>query len=436
MKNKQNNNPTVASPTHFRFLLAAAGFLVTLCLGTLYAWAIFVPHLEQEFGWTRAEVTIPFTVASLVFAFGMVPVGRLVDVKGPRIMLLLCTVLIVVGYGLSSLTEHLWWLIITFGLIMGAALAAGYTSSVVAGLKWFPDIKGTATGILVGGFGAGAAVFGPMAHFFIGEFGWRQTFLYLGIIFAVVIGATSFIIKNPQPGWRPAGWDPATSKGMRKPSPEYTGYEFALAKMLKTSQFKLMWIHYVLILCGGFGVVVHLKLLALELGFSTAAAVGLVVLIALCNVGGRFIISPLSDLIGRLKSFTIIGSLMSIATLSAALADILNVPGILYFSAIMGGGAFGGYLALSPAFTADMWGMKSVGVNYGAMFTAWGVAAFVGPYFAGLVFDITASYIPAYLTFAFLCIPAIFIASVLVKPSALKVHAVKIGLEKTEMAGK
>jgi len=434
MKNYTTSNGGIRTLAHFRYLVAAAGFLTTLCLGTLYAWAIFMPSLEAEFGWSRAAVTIPFTVAGLVFAFGMVPAGRILDLKGPRLLLIASAVLAIVGYGLSSAIHSLWQLVITFGIIMGVAIATGYCAAVAGGIKWFPDMKGTATGILVGGFGAAAAVFGPLSHFIVAEYGWRSAFLILGAIFAALIGLCSFIIVNPLKGWRPAGWDPTKTTGIRKRSPEYTGYEFPFKKMLRTRQFWFMWTHYVLILAGGFSVIVHLHPLALGLGFTAAAAAGLVAIIALSNLSGRFILSPLSDVIGRLKSFTIIGSLMAIATASAALASIFGIPNLLYFSAIIGGVSFGGYLALSPAFTADMWGMKNFGANYGGMFTGWGVASFVGPFFAGLAFDVFATYNHIFLVFAALSILAVLIAKLFVKPAALKARAIELGVGKAELA--
>ncbi|MBT9158745.1 MAG: putative MFS-type transporter YhjX [Firmicutes bacterium] len=419
---------------NFRYLVAVAGFLTTLCLGTLYAWSIFMPALQAEFGWSRATVTIPFTVAGLVFAFGMLPAGRFQDLKGPRPLIIFSAVALIIGYGLSAMAQNLIWLVISYGIITGAALGAGYSAVVAGGLKWFPDMKGTATGILVGGFGASAAVFGPIAHYAIDAYGWRTAFWLLGGVFSAVVALCSFVLINPPKGWLPAGWNPSKGVGIRKPSPEYTGYEFPFKAMLATSQFWLMWLQFVLILCGGFSIIVHLRPLALELGFSEATATGLVAIISLSNLFGRFVLSPLSDIIGRLKSFTLVGTLMMAATIVAPVAAIYNIPGLLYFTATVGGVAFGGYLGLSPAFTADSWGMKNVGVNYGGMITAWGIASFIGPFFTGLIRDVTASYNPAFFVWAVLCIPAIVFTERLVKPAALKQRAVKLGLPKTETA--
>ena len=159
---------------NFLYLVAAAGFLTTLCLGTLYAWSIFMPSLQAEFGWSRATVTIPFTVAGLVFAFGLVPARRIQDIRGPRPLIIFSAIASIIGYGLSAMAQNLAWLIISYGIIMGAAMASGDSAVVAGGLKWFPDIKGIATGILVGGSGAAAAVFGPIAHFVVRELGWRR----------------------------------------------------------------------------------------------------------------------------------------------------------------------------------------------------------------------------------------------------------------------
>jgi len=412
-----------------RFLIAATGFLVTLCLGTLYAWSIFVPSLEAEFGWTRAMVTLPFTVAGMVFAFGMAPAGRLQDLKGPGPLLVASAVLVAAGYVASAQAQNLATLVISFGVIVGLAMASGYMA-IVGGTQVVPDMKGTATGILVGGFGAAAAVLGPLARYLSAEFGWRNAFMGLGLVFGLVVGASALIIKNPPPGWRPAGWDPnAKGAGIRKHSPEYTGYEFSLSEMLKTRQFWLMWTNFVLVLCGGFGIVVHLKLAAMEIGMSQLSAAGLVALIGWFNFGGRFVLSPLSDLVGRIRAFTLVGILMMIATVFASLGVLQSAPWMLYAAAILGGSAFGGYLGLSPAFTADMWGMKSVGVNYGAMITGWGIASFVGPFTAGAMYDVLGTYGPVFFVFSFLCIPAIFLA-LLVNPSALGRHAAQIGMKK------
>jgi len=401
---------------YYRYLIGVAGFIVTLTLGTLYAWGVFVPALLEFFGVGKAEVMIPFAVASIVFALGMVPAGRFQDKKGPKFVVILGGIVAGAGYILSSTAVYLWQLTLYFGLIGGAGIALGYSGAVAGGVKWFPDLKGTATGILVGGFGLGALVFGPVAHTLIDHFGWQDTFLILGISYGIIIIATALlIIKNPPEGWKPEGWDPAKLRTSR--TAEYTGIDFPVVDAVKTPEFIGMWLHYFLIISGGFAIITHVGPFSIDfLGFTAAAATGLIMIFSFFNFSGRLILGPLSDRIGRINTFTIIGTLMTFAVAIFALIHYINMPYLSYLLVVLGGMAFGGYLALSPALVADVWGLKNIGINYGAMFTAWGVAGIYGPYFAGKIFDITGSYDIAFIIFAIQSIIGVAIAKYYVKP--------------------
>jgi OFA family oxalate/formate antiporter-like MFS transporter len=401
---------------HYRYLIGFAGFLVTLTLGTLYAWGVFVPTLEAYFKASRAEIMVPFAVASIVFALGMVPAGRLQDKKSPKIVTILGGIMAGLGYILSSTAVHLWQLTLYFGVIGGIGIALGYSGAVAGGVKWFPDSKGTATGILVGGFGLGALTFGPVAHALIGHIGWQNTFLILGSSFTtIIIIVALLIIKDPPVGWKPEGWDPAKLKKAR--TSEYTGIDFRLGDAVKTPEFIAMWLQFFLIISGGVAIITHVRPFAIDfLGFTPAAATGLIMIFSLLNFSGRLILGPLSDRIGRINTFLLIGTLMAIATSIFALIYYVDLPFLAYLLVVLGGMAFGGYLALSPAFVADVWGLKNIGVNYGAMFTAWGAGGIYGPYFAGIIYDTFGSYDIAFIVFAIQCVIGVLLARNYVKP--------------------
>jgi OFA family oxalate/formate antiporter-like MFS transporter len=401
---------------YYRYLVGVAGFIVTLCGGTLYAWGVFVPTLQEFFQVSRAEIMVPFAVASITFALGMVPAGRLQDKKGPKIVTILGGILAGLGYSLSSTATHVGHLVIYFGLIGGAGIALSYNGAVAGGVKWFPDLKGTATGILVGGFGLGALAFGPVAHTLIGRVGWQDTFLILGSLFAIIIVIVALlIIKNPPAGWKPEGWNPA--KLTRGRTVEYTGRDFEVVAAIKTPEFIGMWLHFFLIISGGFAIITHVKPFSIDfLQFTPAAATGLIMLLSLLNFSGRLVLGPLSDRIGRINTFTIIGTLMAIAVSIFALIYYFQISALLYIIVVLGGLAFGGYLALSPAFVADVFGLKNIGVNYGAMFTAWGVAGIYGPYLAGMIYDVFGSYDIAFIVFAIQCVIGVLLARFYVKP--------------------
>ena len=401
---------------YYRYLIGLAGFVITLTLGTLYAWGVFVPTLQHFFAVSRAQIMFPFSVASVVFALGMVPAGMLQDKKGPRFVSILGGLITGTGFILSSTAVHLWQLTIYFGVISGIGLALGYSGAVAGGVKWFPDSKGTATGILVGGFGLGALVFGPIAQSLIGQFGWQNTFVILGSSFALIIVILSLLIlKNPPPGWKPEGWNPDKQKSSR--TAEYTGIDFTLAETIRTPEFIGMWIHFFLIISGGLAIISHVGPFSIEFKqFTPAAATGLIMIFSLMNFSGRLFLGPLSDKIGRINTFSLIGLVMTVAVSIFALAHHVAAPSLIYAVVFLGGIAFGGYLALSPALSADVWGLKNIGANYGAMLTAWGIAGVYGPYFAGKIYDLFGSYDVAFMFFAVQCIIGVTIARYYVKP--------------------
>src|SRR5436305_6604954 len=187
-----------------RWWRLAGGLSMNLALGTLYAWSVFVAPLEAQFGWKRADTSLVFTVAVIVFALTFVAAGRIQDRFGPFYCSLAGGVLVSVGFYLSSYTTTLTYLIVCFGVIGGLGNGFGYATPIPVMAKWFPDKRGLAIGLAVGGYGAGSAVFGPLAQLkLIPTYGLPATFRILGVIFIVMTLTGAFLLKNP-PGWSPA----------------------------------------------------------------------------------------------------------------------------------------------------------------------------------------------------------------------------------------
>src|SRR6478752_398982 len=182
-----------------RWLPLVGGILMNLALGALYAWSVFVLPLEKEFGWTRADTSWVFTIAIVCFALSFIAAGRLQDLKGPRICAFVGGVLVSAGFMLCSLTSSLLSLYIFFG-------------------------------VMVGGYGAGSAILGPLATRLITAVGWRSTFQILGAVFFVMTMAGTLLLKNPPPGYRPPGWEP-------KPGAATGRADIPTHDMLKTPTF-------------------------------------------------------------------------------------------------------------------------------------------------------------------------------------------------------
>src|SRR6202046_803398 len=193
-----------------RWWRVAGGLSMNLALGTLYGWSVFVAPLEARFGWKRADTSMVFTIAVIVFALSFVVAGRFQDKIGPLAGSLTGRLLRRLGSYLCSHPTSLNYLYVCFGVIGGLGNGFGYATPIPVMAKWFPDKRGLAVGLAVGGYGAGSALFGPLANLkLIPAYGVHTTFMILGAIFLVMTVIGAFLLKNPPVGYKPVGWAPA-----------------------------------------------------------------------------------------------------------------------------------------------------------------------------------------------------------------------------------
>src|SRR6478672_7049048 len=225
-----------------RWWRVLGGLSMNMALGTLYGWSVFVAPLEKEFHWTRSQTSTTFTVAVTVFALSFILAGRLQDKLGPFWISITGGVLVSAGFFLCAYTHSLSWLYVCFGVVGGLGNGFGYATPIPVMAKWFPDKRGLAVGLAVGGYGAGSAIFGPLAQLkLIPTYGLPATFQILGAIFFVMTIAGAFLLKNPPVGYRPSGWTPSAAAKSNA-----TPHEFGPLETLRTPTFYFMWIAYAL----------------------------------------------------------------------------------------------------------------------------------------------------------------------------------------------
>src|SRR5271157_5033803 len=218
-----------------RWWRVVGGMSMNLALGTLYAWSIFIAPLEKEFGWKRAQTATVFGIAVAVFALTFIVAGRLQDKYGPFKISLIGGILVSLGFFLCSYTHSLTWLYVCFGVIGGLGNGFGYSTPIPVMAKWFPDKRGLAVGLAVGGYGGGSAIFGPLCNLkLIPAYGVHTTFQILGVIFLVMTVIGAFLLKNPPAGYKPAGWAPTPAAKATA-----TTYEFSPGETLRTAPFYL-----------------------------------------------------------------------------------------------------------------------------------------------------------------------------------------------------
>ncbi len=385
-----------------RWWRVVGGMSMNLALGTLYAWSIFVAPLEKQFGWKRAQTSNVFTIAVVVFALTFIIAGRLQDKFGPFWISLVGGVLVSLGFFLCAYTTSLNYLYVCFGVIGGLGNGFGYATPIPVMAKWFPDKRGLAVGLAVAGYGGGSAIFGPLANLkLIPAYGLATTFQILGVIFLVMTLFGAFLLKNPPAGYKPAGWAP-------KPAAKAaaTIHEFTPGEMMGTPAFYFMWIAYALGCSAGLMVISQLVPFAKSVGIPGAAlaTLGLVVGAA-GNASGRILSGWMSDALGRLNVLRLM-----IAISMIAMPILYKVGGnvtMLYIVVFVVYWCYGTQLSVNASTTSDFWGTKNAGINYGLLFTAWGVAGIIGPRIGGVLFDKYKNYQAAFYTAAVLAAVAL-----------------------------
>jgi MFS transporter, OFA family, oxalate/formate antiporter len=402
-----------------RWWRVVGGLLMNLALGSLYAWSVFVAPLEKEFGWTRADTSQVFTWAVVVFAIAFIVAGRLQDKLGPFFISLTGCILLTIGFLLSARTTSLGYLIFCFGVIVGIGNGFGYATPIPVMAKWFPDKRGLAVGLAVAGYGGGSAIFGPMANLWlIPTYGWRTTFVVLGVVFFVMTLLGALLLKNPPVGYKPPGWAPAPAAKAAA-----TIYEFRPGEMWRTPAAYFMWIAYALGAAAGLMVISQLVPFAKSMNIPTAALQTMTLVVgAAGNASGRIFSGWMSDALGRLNVLRLM------IGISAVAMPLLYLTGsnvaLLYIMVFVVYWCYGTQLSVNASTTSDFWGTKNAGINYGLLFTAWGVAGIIGPRIGGKLFDQYKDYKAAFYTAGVLAVVALVCELLARRPSPPKAATV------------
>jgi OFA family oxalate/formate antiporter-like MFS transporter len=394
-----------------RWRVVAGALIIQMSLGAVYIWSVFqTPLLAQFPGWSETQVTLPAQLVIAVFACAVILGGRLQDRLGPRLVGSAGGLILGLGLMLAGLTGHfsgdlaLAWLVGTYAVLGGLGIGMAYVCPVATCVKWFPDKRGLITGLAVAGFGAGAFFFAPLARALIGggdyelfglslfplpQAGVFDTFTVLGILFltAVVLGAQ--LLRNPPKGYCPAGWTPPAASVHSSAHADFTPGE-----MLRTPTFWLLWVTY---LAGSTaGLMVIMKAAPIWEAFSLAAAgeapvsyarfadiasaaAMAVAVLALFNAAGRILWGRVSDSLGRKQTLILMFVLCALVLFAL---DWMRLYPLYLLGVSLVALCFGGYLALYPAITADYYGTRHIGVNYGLLFTAYGSGGLLGPFLA------------------------------------------------------
>jgi OFA family oxalate/formate antiporter-like MFS transporter len=389
------------------WVVTFAGTAVNLCLGILYAWSVWAKALIDEKkagqvmtglneGWvylTNAEAATPFSLCVLIFALFMIPGGRIQDKFGPKVGAITGGLAMALGCIIAGMSKSYAGLIIGFGIMGGIGMGLGYAAPTPAALKWFgPHKRGLIAGLVVGGYGGAALYISPLAAYLLSSGGITYSFVWLGLFFSIVV-----IIAGSLLAWPPAGYVPPAAPvvaGTAAPKAVGTAVDWVAGDMMKTWQFYALVFMFIVTTQSGLMVIANAAKILAEAAkgvpFLVANAWILASFGGAVNALGRVGTGMYSDKIGRANAYSL-NCLVSALFLfmmpwisgSGNVFLLFVAIGIAYWQ-------YGGGLALMPSFTADFFGPKNLGFNYGLVFIGWGLGFFMAR-LAGTIKDMTGS---------------------------------------------
>lgn len=370
-------------------VLAALG--INLILGVLYAWSVMGKALVLQWHWTVAQASLPFTISAASFSLMMVFAGRRQDKVGPRYVAMLGGIMLGLGLITSRFATTPGLMLLTFGLVGGVGIGLGYSATTPPSIKWFPPArKGLITGIVVSGVGLAAVYIAPLTQYLLTITSIPNTFLILGVGTIALVSRLSQLLANPPVGYTPVA---ASAPGRATVKPSAAHPDLDWREMLRTRQFYLLWLLFVLAASAGLMIISQVALIAKDQAHIDKWGFAPVATLAIFNTLGRVVSGFLSDRMGRTNTM-VLAFVLQAANLFAF--SHYTTPGLLIFGSAFTGLCYGTIFTLFPAATADFYGVGNLGVNYGLVFTAFGVAGVIGPMLAGRIRDACGSYHYAY----------------------------------------
>ena len=384
--------------------VVVGAILIQLALGAIYAWSVFTAQLTDSAGlyaFTASQTAWVFSTGLATFATVMVLAGRVLPRVGPRPLTIVGGLMLGGGYVLGGLFGDSFLIqLLCIGVVSGAGIGLAYVVPISVCVKWFPDKKGLITGLAVAGFGFGATIWVKLAGSWFGGLlnttsvfglpGVQSVFVIYGIALAALVLLGSMVMVNPQEDYVPSGWTPPVTVN----NDHEGAVEFRARDMLRTPQFYMLWSVFMFAGISGLMVIYCIKLFGIDaLEYHGVAGAGAITGTAMAwyaifNGVGRIAWGSISDRIGRKTTITLMAALQGLTMLMTyhVFISFGLVNGFIVAAALVGFN-YGGAFALFPAITADYFGNKNVGSNYGWMFTAYGVAGLAGPLLAGYFKD-------------------------------------------------
>ena len=392
MQNATRHSKKINEISRWQYIFL--GILVMLLLGTVYSYSVFRVALEHVFNIGATESGLPYMVALASYAVFMFITGKFIDRYHPRTLLLLGGFLVAFGWILSAFATNIIALTITYGLISGAGVGVAYGVPMAVIAKWFPDKKGLAVGMVLIGFGLSPLITAPIARYLVLQYGVMQSFLILGISFAILLPLLALTFKYPDEAY--------SNRFHTSKKHTSTQKEIPIQEMVKSVSFKGVYLNFIIGTMIGLtmiGMTSNVGLDYFKLEASTVTQ--LMALFAISNGIGRPIFGWFTDRFSSRAAMLLSYFLIAMSALSIILFTHHVLVYIISFSVFWFN--LGGWLAIAPTSTLKLYGTKHYSKNYGLMFTAYGIGAIAGVSTSGILLDLHSNYHYVFIYVIMLC---------------------------------
>jgi MFS transporter, OFA family, oxalate/formate antiporter len=384
----------MSRPFHGWFVVGAAFVITFIGFGCAYSFSAFIPSLQAEFAASRGSVSLVFALAGfLYFSLGLVS-GPLADRWGSRRLAVAGMVVTGIGLASASLARSLFEVCLAYGVGVGVGVGCAYVPVLGAVQRWFVRRRGFASGLAVSGIGVGTLVMPPLASSLIEAVGWREAYVVLGGLAAIVgAGAALLIANDPRDrGLGPDGDPPeiaAATAGPAGAARPAAPAGMSVREAVRSRRFIGLYLGCLICSFGLFVPFVHLDPYARDHGVPARWAVLLLSMIGIGSTAGRFVLGGVADRMGRRRA-------LQSSFVGMALALVIWLCSTAFWPlaafALAYGVFYGGFVAVVPALVMDYFGGRNISSIIGILYTSVASGTLIGPLAAGFAFDLTHSY--------------------------------------------
>lgn len=350
-----------------------------LCLGTVYSYSVFRKSIENYFLVGSTESGLPYMVALAFYAIFMWLTGKFIGKFKPSLIVFVGGIIVALSWIASSFATNILFLTLSYGVLGGAGAGIIYGVPMAVVAKWFPAKKGLVVGIVLMGFGLSPILTAPLAGFMVQNYGLQDTFMILGLVFGLIISILSMVFKFPQ----------STYNSLLS----YNNHDdLSQQEMIREKSFFALYFNFILGSMIGLMIIGLTGIIGIDLvGIKAENISWYIAFFAIFNGVGRPFFGWVNDKFSVRTAMLLSYGLIVVAAVLGALAQTGDsLIYVLAFSLFWFN--LGGWLAIAPAATMKLYGMKNYSANYGVVFTGYGIGAILGVATSGIIIDLYHNY--------------------------------------------